>query len=173
MKLQHSFVLFLVGLCNLARAETHSFGIYLFAEPVDRRITAYGRGDWSRLRISESPLISAADILTYDLKKHSLKLRPEALGKIPRPPVEGTPFVVVADGHRIYVGAFVTSFSSMSFAVPTIMVDRRLLVTNQATDIVIIERAYPQPRFGAGPDPRGDPRIKVALAALHKLKESD
>jgi hypothetical protein len=152
---------------------TNSFGIYLTAEPVDRRITAYGKGDWSRVRLAESPLISATDIVSYDFTNHTVRLRAEALGKIPKPPVEGTPFVVVADGQRIYLGAFTTGFSSMSFAVPSIMVNRRMLVTNQPTDTVVIERAYPSPSFGVGPDPRGDPRIKTALKALHKLKSDE
>jgi hypothetical protein len=137
---------------------------------VDKRIIAHGKGDWSRIRLSESPLISAADIVSYDFADHSIRLRSETLAKIPRPPVAGTPFVVVADGQRIYLGVFTTGISSMSFAVPNIMVDRRVLVTNQAPDILVIERAYPRPSFGVGPDPRVDQRIKTALVALHKLK---
>lgn len=148
---------------------TNSFGIYLTAEPVDRRITAYGKGDWSHIRLLESPLISAADIISYNLADHSMRLKPEALARIPRPPVEGIPFVVAVDGQRIYLGAFTTCSSSTSFAVPSIMVDRRVVVTNQPTDTLVIDRAYPSPSFGVGPDPRGDERIRNALAALQKL----
>jgi hypothetical protein len=161
----------MVALCSGCRAETtNSFGIYLLSDPVDRRITAKGKGDLSRIRLAESPLISAADIVSYDFADHSIRLRSEKLARIPRPPVEGTPFVVVADGQGIYLGVFTTCVSSMSFAVPSIMVNRRPLVTNQPPDVLVIERAYPQPSFGVGPDPRGDQRIKTALAALHKLK---
>lgn len=174
MKSHPSILLLMVALCSGCRAETtNSFGIYLTSEPVDKRITASGRGDWSRIRLSESPLISAADIVSYDLWGHAIRLRSEALARIPRPSVEGTQFVVVANGQRIYLGVFTTCASSMSFAVPSIMVDRRVLVTNQAPDILVIERAYPQPSFGVGPDPRGDQRIKAALSALHKLKDHD
>jgi len=174
MNFQYIILLGVVAFAPMGRsATTNSFGIYLAAEPVDRRITAYGQGDWSRVRLSESPLISGADILSYDFTNHSVRLRPEALARIPRPPVEGMPFVVVADGQRIYLGAFTTGLSSMSFAVPSIMMDRRALVTNQPTDTVVIERAYPSPSFAAGPDPRGDPRIKAALKALHKLKSDE
>ena len=146
---------------------TNSFGIYLSAEPVDRRITAYGNGDWSRIRLSESPVISASDIISYEFTNHSMRLRPEALARIPRPPVEGTPFVVVANGERIYLGAFTTISSSMSFAVPCIDVDARTFVTNQPADTLVI---YPGGAPGAGPDPRGDRRIRTALSALQKLK---
>jgi len=156
---------------TIGRTETtNSFGIYLIAEPVDRRIIAYGKGEWSRLRLSEPPLISATDIGSYDYAGHALRLRPEAIARIPRPPVAGTPFVVAANGERIYLGVFTTGSSSMSFAVPSIMVDRRWLVTNQPPDTLVIERAYPSPRFGVGPDPRGDPRIRTVLKALHKVK---
>ena len=160
----------LVALGRVCRAQgTNSFSIYLPAQPVDRRITAYGQGDWPRLRLSESPLISAADIVSYDFADHAIRLRSEALTKIPRPPVEGTPFVVVADGQRIYLGAFTTILSSMSFDVPCIEVDQRIIVTNQAQDMLLIGPPGSGPSFGVGPDPRGDQRIKTALAALHKL----
>src|SRR5580765_433496 len=39
-------------------APTNSFGIYLTAEPVDRRILAYGTGDWSHLKLESTPAIS-------------------------------------------------------------------------------------------------------------------
>ena len=112
-------------------------------------------------------MISATDIISYDFTNHSMRLRPEALAKFPRPPVEGTPFIVVANGERIYLGAFTTILSSMSFVVPCIEVDARTFVTNQPADTPVI---YPGAARGAVPDPRGDRRIKTALSALHKLE---
>jgi len=96
-------------------------------------------------------------------------LQPEAVAKIPRPSLPGNPFVVVVNGERIYLGLFTTSVGSAPFAVPTILVDHRSYETNQPSDTIVIDRAYPSPSFGVGPDPRGDPRIKAALKALHKL----
>ena len=145
------------------------FAIYLVAERVDPRVAAYGKGDWSQLPLSDSPLISGDDIIAYDFSKHSMKLRPEALARIPRPSLHGTPFLVVAHGQRIYLGAFVTVISSFSCAVPSIIVDRQLLDPTQPKDTIVIDRAYPSPSFGVGRDPRGDDRIKTALIALHKL----
>lgn len=146
------------------------FAIYLAAEPVDGRMTGYGKGDWSNLRLSASPLIAGDDIISYDLSTHSVRLRREALARIPSPPVHGTPFVVVAQGHRVYLGVFVTIASSRSFAVPAIVVDRYVMDPTRSRDTLVIERSYPSPEFGVGPDPRGDERIKTALAALRKLK---
>jgi len=171
MKKRTLILLAIMALCGAGRAEsTNAFGIYLLDEPADQRLTTRGQGDWSRLRLATSPVISAADLVSYDLANHVIKLRPEVLAKIPRPPVAGKPFVVVADGQRIYLGVFTSSLSSMTFAVPSITVDRRLFTPDQPQDTLVIERAYPQPAFGVGPDPRGDQRIKTALAALHKLK---
>jgi hypothetical protein len=79
-----------------------SFDIYLTAESVDRGILIDGKGDWSRIRLADSPLISASDISRYNFSEHSLTLRPEVFDRIPRPPWEGTPFVVVVNGERIY-----------------------------------------------------------------------
>ncbi|MCC6354977.1 MAG: hypothetical protein IT577_13895, partial [Verrucomicrobiae bacterium] len=147
-----------------------AFGIFLFAEPVDPGIFTRAECDGSGIRLADSPVISAADIIRYDFVDHSMKLRAEALARLPRLTSPGTAFVVLAEGKRIYVGAFTTCASSIPISVPTIMVDRRALVTNQPPDVLVIERAYPQPSFGVGPDPRGDPRIKAALAALGKLE---
>ena len=171
MSFQRFIIPVVLAFSTICRAETtNSFDIYLTAEAMDRRITGYGKGDWSRIRLSEPPLISATDIISYDFANHVIRLGPEALPRIPRPPVEGTPFVVVVNGERIYLGAFTSGFSSMTFGVPSIMVDRRTLVTNQPPDTLVIERAYTSPTLGVGPDPRGDQRIKTALTALHKLK---
>ena len=149
---------------------TDVFAVYLVAESVDVRITAYGKGDWSHLRLSASARIAGDDIISYDFSTHSMRLRREALARIPSPPVHGTPFVVVAHGHRVYLGVFITSASSRSFAVPAIVVDRYVMDPTQSRDTLVIERSYPSPKFGVGPGPRGDERIKAALTALQKLK---
>jgi hypothetical protein len=174
MKKRTLILLAILALCGVGRSEsTNSFDLFLLAEPVDQRLTTRGQGDWSRLRRAASPVISAADIVSYNFTDHGIKLRPGVLAKIPRPAVAGTPFVVVADGQRVYLGVFTTCISSLSFAVPSITVDRRMLAPGQPPDTLFIERAYPQPACGVGPDPRGDQRIKTALAALHKLKSRE
>jgi hypothetical protein len=133
-----------------------------------------GKADLSRLHLSEPPLISEADIISYDFSNHIITLKPEAFARIPTiAPVRGTPFVVVADGQRIYLGGFMTPISSFVLAVPSIMVGPSVSLPNIPTNILVIDRAYPSPSFGVGPDPRGDPRIKSALKALRKLKNDD
>jgi len=139
-----------------------AFAIYTLAESVDRRMVARGTGNWSQVTLSPAPVISDAEILNYDFTTHTLRMRPEALGRLPRPPVSGTPFVVTAEGQQIYLGAFTTGASSMPFAVPSIVVDAPVH-TNQSPTALVIARAYPTAQFGVGPDPRGDPRIRRAL----------
>jgi hypothetical protein len=121
-----------------------------------------GTGTWSHLKLSPTPLITENDILNYDFTTHTLRLTAEARARLPRPPVSGTPFVVTAEGRRIYLGVFTTSLSSVSFAVPSIVVDAPIH-TNQPPNTLVIDRAYPTAQFGSGPDPRGHPRIRRAL----------
>ena len=148
--------------------ETHTkFGIFL-AVNTDLN-TPPGRVDLAHVQLAAKPVISADDIISYDLSTHSMKLRRKPLTGIPLAPgqlVRGVPFVVVANGQRIYVGAFTTEISSISFNVPTIVLGR----FKTPDDVTVIDRGYPADSFGKGSDPRGDPRIENALAALHKLK---
>jgi hypothetical protein len=139
-----------------------SFEIYLTLDLEARRIHLYGEGDWSKIRLAESPLISASDIIRYNFEEHAVTLRPEAYKRMPKPPLEGTPFVVMANGERIYLGAFSSGLQAFQFAVPTIEIyDLR---QQQSPYTWFIDRGYS--RSGTGPDPRGDPRIKSALTAL-------
>ncbi|HWQ91129.1 MAG TPA: hypothetical protein VN673_05620, partial [Clostridia bacterium] len=144
--------------------QTHSFGIYLVPGPVDGRLTVYAKGDWSMLPLLSEPIISDQDLVSYDWNSHTMRLKdgspPRTLGLVP---VDGIPFVVVANGEKIYFGAFVTTISSKSFAVPTITVHV------QESPSLTIDRAYPDPSFGVGGDPRGDNRIRKALETAGKL----
>ena len=146
----------------------HSFAIYR-ADGIDRRFIFHGTGDWHDAKLIEPPLVTDVDVVSYDILRHALTVTPEAMARLPKPPVEGTPFVVVADGEPIYAGVFVTCLSSMSFAVPAVWVDRRAIFPDEPANTFIIGRAYPSLQFGVGPDPRSDKRIVAALTALGKL----
>ncbi|MBX3744941.1 MAG: hypothetical protein KF833_06490 [Verrucomicrobiae bacterium] len=152
---------------------TNQFAIYLIDEPVDRRLIASGQGDWSGVRLAASPVISQEDLVRYDATHHTVRLKPGVLDRIPKLPGTGVPFVVVAGGERIYMGAFMTIYSSASVAVPVILVDRPMFGANQPPDTLIIERAYPSSIIGVGSDPRADPRLTTALKTLGKLESSE
>src|SRR6185312_8510123 len=113
------------------------FGIFLTINP-DLAIRA-SKVDLARIQLASSPVISADDILSYDFSTHAMKLRGETLARIPNPPVHGLPFVVVANGQRIYLGAFWTDVSSIPSTVPTITVNRTSLNKDQPQDIQIID----------------------------------
>lgn len=151
---------------------TNTFGIYLTADPVDSRITVDGTGDWSKVALQPRPIISAADIISYDRTRHAMKLRPEVFARLPKPSVNGTPFVAMAGGEKIYLGVFTTPVSSLSFAVPTILPDARMIDTNLPADTLVIQRRYPTAAFGKGEDPRDDQRIISVLWNLEKLTSS-
>ena len=143
------------------------FGIFLTVNP--NLDTRPGMVDLSHIQLAHSPVISAKDIISYDFTTHAMKLRHKPLAGVSLAPgqlVGGLPFIVVADGQRIYLGAFTSEVSSISLGVPSIVAGR----FNTPEDVAVIDRAYPSDQFGQGPDPRGDPRIKSALAALHKLQ---
>jgi len=155
---------------------TDAFAIYLVTEPVDGRIIGYGNGDWSRHRLADSPVIAASDIISYDFSKHAMVLKSgtvarisKALGGTPGALVAGVPFVVLAHGQRVYLGVFVSTASSRAFAVPTIYLDRQVLDATLPKDMVIIGGPFASSTGERRPDPRGDERIKTALAELHKL----
>jgi len=147
---------------------TNSFGIYLFAE-------APSRSNWMSRALSPKPLISDADIVTYAFTNHLLTLTPEAAQRIAhfRMPQLTEPFIVVANGERIYRGALVSSSCSQSFALPSITLwgsQQFTIHTNLPPNSVLIDRTYAEPFSQTGPDPRSDERIRRALDALRKLK---
>ncbi len=146
----------------------HSFAIYL-AEGMDKRAVYHGTDSWQDAKLAAEPIITDADIVSYDILQHAMTLTREAFNRIKRPPVSGTPFVVVVDGEPVYAGVFTTCASSFSFAVPSITVDRSAIFPDDPDNTLIIDRAYPTLQFGIGPDPRSDKRLIAALKGLGKL----
>jgi len=171
MKINQFILLAILSIASVCRADpTNTFAIYLTAEPIDRKILAYGAGDWSSVRLQATPLISETDIVAYDFTNHWMTLKAEVFKRLPPPSIPGTPFVVIANGERIYLGAFTTPSSSIQVFVPSIISMGRHWYTNLPPDSLQIDRGYPGPRKLTDPDPRPDERIRRALATLRKLK---
>ncbi len=75
--------------------------------------------------------------------------------------LRGVPFVVEADGQRIYLGAFETSVSSIGIQGPEVMVEE---IVNDGYPI------YPPPSFNSlPPDLRNDPRIVKVFTEAGKV----
>ncbi len=155
----------------------HSFGLFMpredvlsFTRDVEERIRVYLLARPGDIPLAKYPLISDRDIESYDWKTHTLTVSRSAIQRLRPPLVWGTPFVVVADGEPIYVGAFYSALSSASCSIPVIMHERSL--NPDPSGRLMIQRAYPGATGDQmAHDPRSDARIKKALQALGKLKE--
>jgi hypothetical protein len=153
-----------------ASTPTNAFGLYLFAEPADWRDTIT---NWITRALSLQPVISDADIVAYSFTNHLMTLTPEAAKRITEFRLDKLiePFVVVANGERIYQGAFVSSFSSQSVPLPSITLwgGRQFTIyTNLPPNTLFIERTYAAPRPKAEHDPRSDDRISRTFKTIRK-----
>ena len=170
-----SLILFLMPFLVTLPAESQQprFGIFMpkldvftLTPDVTDRVNSYFRSPPGEIPLADYPIISEDDLLSYDWSTHTLLLRHSIWHKLPEPAVHGAPFVVVADGAPLYVGAFWTSISSLSTPVPVIMWDRRRESTRLA-----IQRGYPSPKAAEGvADPRANSRLWKVLEELGKLK---
>jgi len=121
---------------------------------------------------SDGPVITDADLIEYSFAEHAMKIQGESLTRLGqlawmRLASSGKAFQVKVDDVAIYQGRFVPMLSSLSFKEPIILLD---LDTNRSVATVIIHGPnYHEPKFQTGVDPRRDPRITQALAALGKL----
>jgi LysM repeat protein len=149
-------------------AEDELFGIYL----VDSQASPHEvqQMNLSALDLAETPILSAADIVTYDANTHEFQLTEAAYARIGalEVPVQGVPFVVVAGGERIYSGAFWVAYSSLSFE--GIVIETLPALTGRADRTLRIQLAYPESRdLFTGQDLRADPRVLRALEAAGSL----
>ena len=143
------------------------FDVYSQTPDVTDRVIAYlYRSKPSEIPLAEHPIISEDDLLSYDWNTHAVQLRHTIWHRIPQPGVHGVPFVVVADGVPLYVGAFWTSFSSIATSVPVIIWDPK----RESTQL-FIQRGYPSPVVAKEvTDPRASAQLRKVLQELGKLK---
>src|SRR4029453_2929367 len=98
-------LILLLTVTSLAAIPKRStFAIYLIAGSVDARGFGQEPGRWKDLPLAHEPIISDADIVAYDFSKHAMRLKPEALKRLPLPSVVGPPFLVVVKGDPILRG---------------------------------------------------------------------
>ncbi len=116
---------------------------------------------------SGSPLFGLMSLAWYDASNHighwdSWYSSATIINQLPNVGVYGLPFVVLADGQRIYLGAFMTAVSSVGLSMPVIVIE------DMQQDSFRIDAGYPG-GFPPSPDPRDDPRIASVLASAGKL----
>lgn len=120
--------------------------------------------------VESQPVFTDKDLISYKWKEHELELRKDydlnkSLGKVP---LDGLPFVVFANGKRIYLGAFWTPLSSLASIIPAIMVMVPMM-PQQTT--IRIGAGYPDKMPNGQIDPRNDNLIYNALKSTGKLEE--
>ena len=161
-------ILITIAAGGCAVSDPKEFGIYLLSNemPADKFLAA----DLNNLELSDQPVISMADIISYSQTTHAINLNNEAYQRIQDlfllpVDVDGIPFVISVDGEPIYGGAFWTPASSLIFDGVTIMEPFA-----EDTTTIRLELGYPSTEFVSGIDPRSDVRIMEALETAGKLR---
>jgi len=159
------FVLAIFG-CQVSR--TGDFAIYLLDPDISSAEAA--KADLNTLTLQDQPILTSADLISYDKTNHEMVLKQAAFQRIqkifPMPiKVNGIPFVVCVGHERIYTGAFWTPLSSLSF-------DGAIILQPFDTEnpVIQISLGYPSPEAFTGEDPRADIRILRSLDRVGKLK---
>ncbi|MCR2805801.1 hypothetical protein [Paenibacillus soyae] len=158
-----SLLLFIMAGCQNDNKTTDTeVSLYLVK---DLSATEAMRAKLSDLPLEEMPILTHKDIERYDWQKHEFSLKAgisleEKLeGKVP---MSGKPFVVMADGVRIYAGSFWTYLSSQyNPDIPTIT------SIWQAGS----EKSSYSIQYKKQPDSRADERIYGSLNKLGKMGE--
>lgn len=125
----------------------------------------------AELPLAEDPIITTDDIDNYLWNVHAINLTQDAYKKILTVfsggmPMSGLPFVILANGERIYAGAFWSRASSLSF--DGVVITQPFDPSGQP---LLISLGYPTKEFFTGEDPRDDPRLKSALEQAELLLE--
>jgi len=157
---------FMLAACGAKKDK--GFALYMVSGISDPR--QVDEADLADVPLEEKPLITEADIISYNPETHQMELLEEAYARVidlfSLPvDVDGLPFVVAVAGEPIYSGAFYTPLSSISYSGVVVM---QPLGENART--VSFGLGYPGAGVFAGSDPRSDSRIINRLRTVNKLK---
>jgi hypothetical protein len=159
-------IMFVLGIlmssiCVTSKGE--GFAIYL----TKRDIPPAQMEALSHVNLTDQPIISAEDVITYNAQTHEIKLTDEAFERIYEleVPVQGRSFMVCVDKQSIYWGAFWTPISSISFDGVTIWKP----YSSQDPAVITLQLGYPSSSFYGGEDPRNSPEILQSLEQPGKL----
>ena len=121
----------------------------------------------SHVDLSDQPIISVEDIITYNAQTHEMKLTSNAFDRVYAldVPVTGKSFMICIDKEPIYWGAFWTPISSLSFDGITIWKP----YNTQEQKTIVLELGYPSSSFYGGEDPRNNTKVLESLVKTGKL----
>jgi hypothetical protein len=122
----------------------------------------------SHVDITDKPVISLDDIISYNSTNHEITLTENAIKNITglQVPTSGKSFLVCVNRSPIYGGAFWTPISSESFSGVTIELP---LLNGQEAGNISINLGYPAASFYRGEDPRNNPVVLDSLRQAGKL----
>ncbi|MBN1943075.1 MAG: M56 family metallopeptidase, partial [Phycisphaerae bacterium] len=147
----------------------HDIGFYIITSP--ESVGRASLASMENLKLAAKPFIGRDDIRYYDWKNHTIHLKLDmkkrfsALMKKRRPTV---PFVVVADGRRLYVGMLMNPVSSEAYPdVPIICTELLPAETKRQNTIQIQHPPY------KGHDRRDNKILKRVLGEMNLLKADD
>jgi hypothetical protein len=150
--------------------EGEPFAIYFVGDP---QITGPDLRNYAieKLPLSEVPILTTDDLVSYDWERHGMNLTKDAYLKIQSlfaagMPSSGVPFVVVAYEQPIYSGAFWSPFSALSFDGIAVMHP-----LDPAGQTLYFELGYPNRDNFTGEDPRSNPRLLQALEDAEVIRE--
>lgn len=157
------------SLMGCVGSEGEGFSIYLLA--TEESAIELGDAPPADLQIRKEPVISSAEIVRYNWPNHEIELTEEAYNRIQRlfatpVDVQGIPFAVCVDSEPVYVGAFWTPVSSISYS--GVVIGQPLSPDQR---IISIGLGYPGRQAFTGQDPRPDPKIKRSLESAGKLSD--
>jgi hypothetical protein len=121
----------------------------------------------SHVNLTDQPIISIKDVITYNAQTHEIKLTDEAFERISHLDVStgGKSFIVCVDKAPIYWGAFWVLWSSMSFDGVTIWMPPIF----EEPNVIRLELGYPSSELYTGEDPRSNPIVIESLEQAGKL----
>ncbi len=162
-----SIVLLLVttAITGCASEKSRGLAVYLTRDDIEPERLQ----DIDLVALSDSPIIAAEDIVSYNAQTYEIKLSREAFERICNleVPTSGKSFVVCVDDEQIYRGAFWTAISSQAYAGITIMQP----LVRQEPYIIVLNAGYLSSGFYGGEDFRNDSRILESLKKSGKLIE--
>lgn len=157
---------FMLAACKAEKE--NGFALYMVSGISDPR--QVDRSELADIALEENPLITEADVISYNPETHQMELAEEAYARVISlfslpVDVDGLPFVVVVDDEPIYSGAFYTPVSSLSYSGVVIMQP-----LGEKARTLSFGLGYPGADLFEGKDPRSDSRIINRLGMVNKLK---
>jgi hypothetical protein len=112
---------------NGVATATNALAIYLVDGNVPRELLVNGRATAEGVKLVAQPILSDPDFVGWDVNNHTFLITPAAAIRVGVECEFSTrPFVLMAEGVPVYLGAFWTSVSSTSCSVPVINADLAL-----------------------------------------------